>query len=169
MKGVLGLPSASVKVALILTAMALLFVSFASPVSATVTYSSPPYSEATYGTQWTVTPITPTQTITIQGGSAGRMWQVYEITDVGTTPLNKAIVTVQITWVEIGGVWYNTASNLGLVQVLNSNGIFEPSGAYVQCLGTIQPGSSSNHVLNIEYGSSVQEFVFSFNVWYVPS
>ena len=169
MKGVSGLPSATIKVALIVTTMALLFVSFASPVSATVTYTAPPYTEATLSTQWTIGQITPIQTLTIQGGSAGRIWQVYEVNNVGNIPLYKAIATIQIISVEVGGHSYTSSQYLSLVKVLNSNGVFEPNGAYVQCLGTIQPGSSSNHVLNIEYGSSVQELRFSINIWYIPS
>lgn len=169
MKGVSGLPSATIKVALIVTTMALLFVSFASPVSATVTYTAPPYTEAAYGTQWVVAPITTSQNLNIQGGSAGRIWQVYEVNNIGNIPLNKAIATIQIIAVEVNGNWYTSSQYLSLVKVLNSNGVFEPNGAYVQCLGTIQPGSSSNHVLNIEYGSSVQEIYFSFSVWYIPS
>ena len=168
MKGIFGLPPTAIKVALIVTAMALLLVSFAGPVSATVTYNNPPYVEAT-SNQWTITPITPIHTITIQGGSAGRIWQVYEVTNTGSVPLHKAIATIQIISVTIGGVKYTSGSNLALVQVLNYNGVFEPNGAYVQSLGTIQPGSSSNHVLNIEYDSTVQELVFSINVWYIPS
>lgn len=136
------------------------------------TYSAPPYVYANYGSQWTISGVTPTMTISIRGGSAGRIWQVYQVTNVGTTPLNKAIATVAVVGVEVGGQSCYTSSCLALVQLLNSNGVFPtnemPTGVNVQDLGTINPGSSSDHVLNMKYDSSVTEFIISFHVWYLP-
>lgn len=131
-------------------------------------YSSPPYTEGTYGTQWTVSGITPTKTVTIKNGAAGRIWQVYQVNNVDSVPLNKAIATIQVFKVEVGDKWYTDSTHLALVQVLNSNGVFTNNGAYVQHLGTIEPGSYSQHVLNMAYDSSVQKFIFWFSVWYIP-
>ena len=137
-----------------------------------LTYSAPPYVYANYGSQWTISGVTPTMTISIRGGSAGRIWQVYQVTNVGTTPLNKAIASVAVVDVEVGGQWCYTSSCLALVQLLNSNGVFPtnemPTGVNVQDLGTINPGSSSDHVLNMRYDSSVTKYIISFHVWYLP-
>ncbi len=142
-----------------------------TPAFATASYNAPPYVQASYGTQWTVSGVTPIQTIPIQDGGAGRVWQVYQINNTGDSPLTNAIATIQITAVEVDGVWYTGATYLSMVKVLDSNGFFIGVGctAYVQVLGTINTGGYSQHVLNMEYSSGVQDFMFSFNVWYIPS
>ncbi|MDG7007277.1 MAG: hypothetical protein JRN06_03400 [Nitrososphaerota archaeon] len=155
------------KVAVILTALALLLP--VAAVSATASYSAPPYVPAAYGTQWTIAGVTQVTTVTIQDGHAGRAWQVYQVNNVGAVPLSRAISTVQILGVEIDGTWLHDPTSLAMVRVLNSNGVFTNTGAYVQTLGTIEVGSYSQHVLNIAYSSNIQEFTFSFNVWYLPS
>ncbi|MDG7011355.1 MAG: hypothetical protein JRN57_04470 [Nitrososphaerota archaeon] len=148
---------------------ALSVTSVAMPVFATASYSSPPYAQAVYGAQWTVSGVTTSQTVTIQNGAAGRIWQVYQVNNVGSVPLNKAIVTFQVIAVEVGGTWYASGPNLALVRLLNSNGVFTTTKAQVQSLGTIDAGSDSQHVLNVAYDSSVQKFYFQFLVWYNPS
>ena len=142
-----------------------------APAFAAASYSSPPYVQASYGTQWTISGVTPTQIIPIQNGGADRIWQVYQIDNTGDSPLTHAIATIQISSVEVDGTWYTGASYLSMVKVLDSNGIFTAAGytAYVQVLGNITVGGYSQHVLNMEYSSGVQEFVFSINVWYIPS
>ena len=132
------------------------------------TYSAPPYAPAAYATQWTISQGTPTRTIAVHGGAAGRIWQVLQFTNVGTAPLSRAILTVQVVGVEVDNSWNYSGPNLGLVQLLNSNGVFTNTGAGVQDLGTIDPGSYSDHVLNMRYASSVQELQVSLWVWYLP-
>ena len=135
------------------------------------TYGVPPYVPA-QASQWTISGVTPTMTISVQGGNAGRIWQVYQVTNVGTTPLSKAIVQVGIMDVDVNGTWCYSTSCLGLVQLLNSNGVLPigetTTGVDVQDLGTINPGSSSDHVLNMRYDSSVLKFEVWIWVWYLP-
>ena len=130
------------------------------------TYSASLYTQAEYQTQWIPGGVTPTHTITIQGGAAGRMWQVYQITNVGTTALSGAIATIQVF--DVTGC--SDSACLASVQLLNSNGVFTGGspGTEVQDLGTIDPGSSSDHVLNLRYDSSVTGFSIRFLVWYLP-
>ncbi|MGC8497958.1 MAG: hypothetical protein ACP5OV_00440 [Acidimicrobiales bacterium] len=86
--------------------------------------------------------------------------------------MSRALATVAVVDVKVNGSWCYTSNCLALVQLVNSNGVFpsneDAAGAYVQDLGTIQPGSSSDHVLNMRYDASVQEFEIAFEVWYLP-
>ena len=127
------------------------------------------YVQATYGQQWTYQRVTTPVFVSVHDGSAMKWSFVYQINNVGSSPLYKAILVVHMNKVEVGGTWYTDATHLGMVHLVNANGVMTGTSNAYQELGTIAPGSFSQHVLNMEYSSGVQQFVFHISVWYVPA